>query len=190
MLIAGAVAVPGDAAALDRLMERVYGVLHAMAAQQMKGEAAGHTLGATALANEAYLRLRNRGTGFTDRGHFFAAAAQAMRAILIDHARRRDAAKRGGKDLQRCPLDDHLEATGHAPDRLLAIDEALEAIERADQGRPGRGERGGRLVEVARMSVFAQMTAEQIGLALGTSARTVERDLEFLTVLMKRRYGI
>src|SRR5262245_26873972 len=112
----------GEGRAAAELLPLVYDELWKLAAARMAGERPDHTLDATALVHEAYLKLAEQ-QSFQNRGHFFSAAAEAMRRILIDHARTRTAGKRGG-DRQRVPFVD-LTDIGRTPDGLLAVDEAL-----------------------------------------------------------------
>jgi RNA polymerase sigma-70 factor, ECF subfamily len=157
----------GDPDALDRLLPLVYDELRVLAKSQLRGERPAHTLGATALVHEAYLRLseRNQLTP-ADRRHFFSIAAQAMRRVLIDYARRRNRKKRGeGVDPE--PLDDRMEfLTKEAADELLAMDEALARLAHAN-------ERAARVVE---QRFFAGLTLEETADVLGVSLKTVQRD--------------
>ena len=119
----------GDAPAAAELLPLVYEELRQLAAARMRHEAIEHTLQPTALVHEAYLRLiGSQPEGWQNRGHFFGAAAEAMRRILIDHARQRGRLKRGG-DLERIPLADPLESSGDDPDELLALNAALSEFE-------------------------------------------------------------
>jgi RNA polymerase sigma factor (TIGR02999 family) len=122
----------GDPRAAEELLPLVYDELRKLAAQRMAQEQPGQTLQPTALVHEAYVRLVGQGDpGWESRGHFFAAAAEAMRRILVDRARHRAALKRGG-NAQRVAWDDHL-AVADCPDQdLLALDEALAELEAHD----------------------------------------------------------
>ena len=155
----------GEAGAPDALVEALGPELHGLAGRLLRGDLAGHTLQPTALVNEAWLRLFKRpDADFGDRGHFMNAAARAMRSILIDHARRKQAAKRGG-NMQRHPLDAVAEAV-EAPDiDLLALSEALEEFERLDPEST-------RIVE---LHFFAGRTFAEIAELLGLAQRTVLR---------------
>jgi len=121
----------GDEAAAERLLPLVYDELRRLAAARLRHENAGQTLQATALVHEAYLRLveGEGGHSWRSRGHFFGAAAQAMRRILIDRARRKRRERHGG-DHRRVDLDTAFPAIQASPDALLAVDEALERLER------------------------------------------------------------
>ena len=129
------------------LFERVYDELRVLARQRMANERADHSLQATALVHEAYLRLGS--DGFENRAHFFHAAARAMRQILVEHARARGRIKRGG-ELQRVTLDLSLLAARSDPGELLALDEAISKLEQEDESAAtvvrlrffGRAERG------------------------------------------------
>lgn len=155
----------GDPHAAEKLLPLVYDELRRLAARKLAHEKPGQTLDATALVHEAYLRLvgdREGGRRFKDQGHFFAAAAQAMRRILTDRARRKRTRKRGG-GLQRQPLDT---VAAPAPDEdLLALDEALEKLAARDPEKA-------RLVE---LRYFAGLTGEQAAAVLGVSPTTADR---------------
>ena len=119
----------GDRGALDRVLATLYQELHGMARRQLAGQQHGHTLDATALVHEAYLKLIGRGNGasaqFDDRAHFFAYAASSMRSVVVDYARQRLAQKRGG-DLHRVTdLPDDLESALRVDDETLGLDAAL-----------------------------------------------------------------
>ncbi|MCB9913568.1 MAG: sigma-70 family RNA polymerase sigma factor [Planctomycetes bacterium] len=150
------------------LLELVYGELHAMARGRMGGERAGHTLQATALVSEAWLRLGSAEAGWRDRSHFFAAASEAMRRILVDHARKVRSQKRGG-DLARVTLGAPDAALEVWPDELLALDEALNALEREDP----------RAAEVTRLRYFVGLSMPEVAQALDVSERTAHREWTF-----------
>jgi RNA polymerase sigma factor (TIGR02999 family) len=155
----------GDPQAASQLLPLVYDELRRLAARHLGRERPGQTLDATALVHEAYLRLVGDGETrrpFTDRGHFFAAAATAMRRILTDNARRKQARKRGG-GLRRQPLD---AVAAPEPDaQLLALDEALERLAERDP-------RKARLVE---LRYFAGLTGDQAAEVLGIAPTTADR---------------
>ena len=164
----------GDQTALDKLLPLVHDELRRIAHRYMRREGPGHTLQTTALVNEAYLRLAGgRQVEFQDRAHFFAVAAQVMRHLLVDYARNRRYAKRGG-DAQQVSLDEAAEAAiaaqgrdeqGH-DEQLLALDEALSKLASIDQ-------RKSRLVE---LRYFGGMNTEETAEVLGVSPITVKRE--------------
>ncbi|MFO7587698.1 MAG: sigma-70 family RNA polymerase sigma factor [Gemmatimonadota bacterium] len=159
----------GEPEALELVFPLVLEELRAVAAGRLRGEAVGHTLQPTALVNEAYLKLvASPEVDWRDRAHFLAVAARAMRQVLVDRARRRNADKRGagarpttlsGKGL--------LEAGGGpSPEETLALDAALEKLDRVDS----------RLREVVELRFFAGLTDTEIAEALGVTRRTIQRD--------------
>jgi RNA polymerase sigma factor (TIGR02999 family) len=165
----------GDPHAAERLLPLVYDELRRLAAQKMAGEKPGQTLDATALVHEAYLRLVG-GQQFANRRHFFAAAAEAMRRILIERARRKGRLRHGG-ERRRVELPaDLLAAEGPGSD-VLAVDEALEAFARHDP----------EAAELVRLHVFAGLTVEQAGDLLGLSARTAYRNWQYARAWLYRR---
>ncbi len=156
----------GDRAALDQLAPLVHAELRRIARRQMSGERHGHTLQATALVNEAYLRLAGQG-GFEwqSRAHFFAVCAQVMRHILIDHARAHTRDKRGG-GAAHVSLDEAAVAAGERASELLALDEALRALEAVDAQK-------GRIVE---LRYFTGLSVEETAEVLKISPTTVRRE--------------
>ncbi len=155
----------GDPHAAGQLLPLVYDELHRLAAHKLAREKPGHTLQPTALVHEAYLRLVGDAAPRWDgRGHFFAAAAEAMRRILVDHARRRTAQKRGGL-ARRVAWDDRFTVADAEDDELLALDEALGELERHDP-------RGAQLV---KLRYFSGLTHQQAAEALGISRRAADR---------------
>ena len=155
-----------DSRVVDRLFPLVYDELRRIAAAQMKKERPDHTLRATALVNEAYLKLVDQTrVQWQNRAHFFAIAARAMRRILIDYARTRSREKRGG-DQERVTLEG-LESGGERElDELLDLDEALRRLEDLDA----------RQAKVVEMRFFGGVSMEEIAKVLGVSAATVDRD--------------
>src|SRR6185436_20188142 len=134
----------GDESALNRLVPLVHGELRRLARRLMAGEHVGHTLQTTALVNEAYLRLVDlRMMGWQDRGHFLGMSARLMRRILVDHARVRQAQKRGGEQ-QRVPLEEAASVSTERAVDLIAMDDALDALARVD----------GRKAQVVEMRFF------------------------------------
>jgi RNA polymerase sigma-70 factor (ECF subfamily) len=158
----------GDEAALARLTPLVHQELQRIARRCMRGERAGHSLQATALVNEAYLRLVDvRQVSWQNRAHFLAMTARVMRRILVEFARARGREKRGGGALQ-VTLADGLLTTDKGPD-LVALDEALETLARLD-------ERRSRVVE---LRFFGGLSVEETAEALSVSPETVMRDWRF-----------
>lgn len=149
----------GDAGAISSLIPRIYATLHRLAHRQRSREQA-HTLQTTALVHEAYLQLANRGdVSFVDRAHLYAYMSQAMRHILVDHARRHRAQKRQAPEIAEEPAgSDVLD--------VLAIDEAMSRLAALDA----------RLARVAELRLFADLASPEIAEILGVNARTVERD--------------
>lgn len=156
----------GDHHALDRVLPLVYQQLRAIAERALRGERTGHTLSPTALVHEAYLKLvQLERVSFADRAHFFAACAGEMRRVLIDHARRRGAGKRGA-GAEHVPLENAVAAAEDRPAELIALDEALSRL-------AVLSERQARVVECR---FFAGMDVTETAAALGISAATVKRD--------------
>jgi RNA polymerase sigma factor (TIGR02999 family) len=155
--------------AAEELLPLVYDELRKLAAAKMAHEAAGQTLQPTALVHEAWLRLAGPDNPiFQNRAHFFAAAAEAMRRILIENARRKHALKRGA-GAERVDLD-QVDLAIHADDEtLLAVNEALEKLEREDPDA----------AQLIKLRFFAGMTNEEAGQALGISERTAKRYWSF-----------
>jgi RNA polymerase sigma factor (TIGR02999 family) len=160
----------GDVKAADELLPLVYQELRRLAAHKMADEAAGHTLQPTALVHEAWLRLTNNDptTGFANRAQFFAAAAEAMRRILIDRARRKSAGKRGG-GWERLSLDKLDIAADADDDTLLLVNESLEKL----------AEEEPRAAELVKLRFFGGLTLEEAGQVLGFTERTAKRHWAF-----------
>lgn len=156
----------GDHDALNRLMPLVYDELHRIASRLMRSERRGHTLQATALVHEAYARLVASDAAAGDRVHFMSLVARVMRRVLVDHARARGRAKRGGGRPAVTLAEVEAVAPG-ATDRLLDIDEALDRLKALDL----------RKHQALEMSVFGGMTHAEIAAVLGVSVPTVERDV-------------
>jgi RNA polymerase sigma factor (TIGR02999 family) len=162
----------GDSAALDRLTPLVYEQLRRMARGYMRSERPGHTLQATALVNEAYLRLVDaRDLDWKDRAHFFAVCARVMRRILVDAARSRGAIKRGGQADRldhSTPIDfDRLQTAGAKMSaQVCALDDALNALERIDPRR----------AQVIELRFFGGLSVEETGKVLQISPQSVMRD--------------
>lgn len=157
----------GDTRAADQLLPLVYEELRTLAAQKLSHESPGQTLQATALVHEAYLRLVGaESRNWDSRGHFFAAAAEAMRRILVDNARRKKALRRGGVR-RRIDLDQDLLASEDDPlsEQLVALDEALTKLAERDKVK----------AELVKLRYFAGLTGEQAANVLGISEATAER---------------
>ncbi len=156
----------GDPAARDALIPLVYSELRRLARHYLEQEKRAHTLSSTALVHEAYLRLVNqREVTWQNRAHFFGVAAQMMRRILVDHARKRASAKRGGQSLTLA-LDDAVASAQQNQVDLVALDEALDGLAKLD-------ERQSRLVE---LRFFGGLSIEETSEVLGVSTPTVKRD--------------
>jgi RNA polymerase sigma factor (TIGR02999 family) len=156
----------GDAAAHDDLVPLVYDRLRKLASHHLRGERPGHTLGATALVHEAYLKLAGAQIDWQDRSHFFAVASTAMRRVLVDHAKHRGRQRRGG-EMRQTVFDEAL-VVGPEPDpALIEIDEALDRLEKFDP----------RKAKIVEMTYFGGMSYAEVGEALGVSEVTVKRDL-------------
>lgn len=168
----------GNRAVVDELMPLVYAELRRLAGSFLRGERVGHTLQPTALVNEAYLRLIDqRRVRWRNRAHFFGIAARLMRRILVDHARRRQAAKRGG-DAIVLTLDEALIADETDVD-LVALDDALR----------GLGEMDPDLVRLVEMRFFGGLTIEETAEAMGVSPATVKREWSTARAWLHRELG-
>jgi RNA polymerase sigma factor (TIGR02999 family) len=168
----------GDAQATDALLPLVYEELRLLAAQKLSHEPPGQTLQATALVHEAYLRLLGDGPQNWDgRRHFFAAAAEAMRRILVDQARRKKTQRRGG-DRQRIDLDEANPTYGSPPsaDNLLALDEALQSLAEKDKVK----------ADLVKLRHFAGLTIEQAAEILEISPTTAKRYWAFARAWLLR----
>jgi RNA polymerase sigma factor (TIGR02999 family) len=166
----------GDPHAAEQLLPLVYQELRKLAAQKLAQEKPGQTLQATALVHEAYLRLVGDGEEqhWNSRGHFFAAAAEAMRRILVEQARHKRSAKGGGQ-LQRVELhDEQLQAPSRNID-LLALDEALKKLANRDR----------RKAELVKLRFFAGLTIRQAAAALGISESTADADWAYVKAWLR-----
>jgi RNA polymerase sigma factor (TIGR02999 family) len=175
----------GDPRAAQELLPLVYEELRRLAAAQMARERPGQTLDATALVHEAYLRLvdgERRGSSppWEGRGHFFAAAAEAMRRILVESARRKKRLRHGGA-FQRVELADDVPAAERPPEDVLAVDEALEQLAAADPPA----------AELVKIVYFAGLTMEQAAETLGIAPRTAYRNWAYARAwLFRRLHGV
>jgi len=169
----------GDAAALDRLMDIVYGELSRIARLVLSRERRDHTLQTRALVHEAYLKLVDADVEWKDRSHFFALAARAMRRVLIDHAKSRGRVKRGANPI-RVELKDMPGASPALSIDLLDLEAAIEKLAACDP-------RHGQLVE---LHFYAGMDYNEAAEVLGVSARTVSRDLRIARAFLARELGV
>jgi RNA polymerase sigma factor (TIGR02999 family) len=159
-------AAAGDKEAADLLWQLTYDELHRIAQRHLMRERPDHTLSATSLVNEAYLRLvGQQDINWQDRSHFFGVASRVCRRILVDHARRRHAQKRGGAQA-RVTLDAGLIAIDNQTDEILALNEALERLTALNE----------RLARNVECRYFGGLTEEQTAEVMGVSVRTVRRD--------------
>jgi len=166
----------GDARALDRLLPAVYRELRQLAAQKLSHEKPGQTLQATALVHEAYLRLVGvEGQAWKSKTHFFATAAEAMRRILIENARRKHRLKRGGHR-QRIDLEDGEMVVDGPSQDLLAVDEALTKLAQTDKEK----------AELVKLRYFAGLTIEQAAEVLGISPTTAKREWTYARAWLYR----
>ena len=163
---------------VDLLVPLVYDELRKLASSYLRGERADHTLQTTALVHEAYLKLADqRHTSWANRSHFFGIAAQAMRRILVDHARTRSRAKRdGGRSVT---LEEELAGSVGRPDEILEVDEALERLAQLDP-------RQARIVE---LRYFAGLTIEDTALTLDLSPATVKREWTSARAWLQQELG-
>jgi RNA polymerase sigma factor (TIGR02999 family) len=168
----------GDPSAADQLLPLVYDELRRLAAQKLAQEKPGQTLQPTALVHEAYLRLVDgeQVSNWNSRGHFFAAAAEAMRRILVEQARKRARLKRGG-DRQRLDLDALQLSVPEAADELLALDEALTDFAHKHPGKAA----------FVKLRYFAGLTVEEAAHSLGISTSTADRHWTFARAWLFRR---
>jgi RNA polymerase sigma factor (TIGR02999 family) len=166
----------GDQAALEQLTPLVYSELHRLAHRYLGRERKGHTLQTTALVHEAYLRLIDqKEVRWQNRAHFFAIAAQMMRRILVDYARSRNVAKRGG-GTQQVSLDEAMEVSDERAADVIALDEALKSLSDLDQ-------RKSRIIE---LRFFGGLSIEETAEVLGVSPGTVMRDWTFAKAWLQR----
>jgi RNA polymerase sigma factor (TIGR02999 family) len=165
--------------ALNRLFPVVYAELRAVARAHLRYERSDHTLQATALVHEAYMRLLGGAyPAWNDRQHFFRAAAEAMRRILVEHARRRARVKRGGNPV-RVSLGDVDSAPQYDPEEILALDDAIRRLEDQDPT----------LADVVRLRFFAGLSVEETARMLDVSERTVKREWAFARAWLYEALG-
>jgi len=166
----------GDEKATDELLPLVYEQLRVLAAKKLSKEPAGQTLQATALVHEAYVRLLGKGAqDWDNRGHFFAAAAEAMRRILVENARRKQSQKRGG-GYERVPLDElTISITGPSED-IIAVSEALDKLAVEDQA----------VAELVKLHYFSGLTLDQVAQLRGIGRRTAAKHLSYARAWLRR----
>jgi RNA polymerase sigma factor (TIGR02999 family) len=167
----------GDRRAAAELLPLVYDELRKLAAAKMAVEAHGHTLDATALVHEAYLRLIGD-QGFEGRAHFFAAAAEAMRRILVNHARDRKRLKRGGGRV-RVELFDRIGSLAEDPDLVLSVDELLDRLAHEDDAS----------ANVAQLHLFGGLSVEEAGAAAGLSRAVAYRNWTYARAWLREALG-
>jgi RNA polymerase sigma factor (TIGR02999 family) len=165
----------GNQEALDRLMPMVYDELRRLAGRYMRSERSEHTLQATALVNEAYIRLVDMEVSWQDRAHFFAVAARLMRRLLVDHARAHQRVKREG-GAAKVSLDEAVEVSSKPSVDLVALDEALTRFATFDP----------RKAEIIELHFFGGLSNEEVAEALGISRATVQRDLRLAKAWLSR----
>ncbi|MEA3196227.1 MAG: hypothetical protein QOF32_279 [Gammaproteobacteria bacterium] len=168
----------GHPQALDRLTPLVYDELRRLARNYMRAERGSHTLQATAVVHEAFLRLIQANVALQDRGHFFALASRLMRRVLVDHAKTRSRMKRNGgaKDT----VTDEMHETAPAMDfDVIALDDALEGLQQMEP----------RLAQVIELHYFGGLTYDQIAAAVGASAATVHRDIRLARAWLLNEIG-
>jgi RNA polymerase sigma-70 factor (ECF subfamily) len=168
----------GDEAARGELMNVVYATLHRIAKSHLRKERSDHTLQPTALVNEAYLKLFGHSEiQFADRAHFFAVVSQAMRRILVDHARARATARRGDGRVQSDPAIGMESDSGRQQTRLLELDLAMDAL----------AQENSTLAELIEMRYFGGMTAEETAEVVGRSVHVVRHELRLAPAWLRRK---
>ena len=166
----------GDRTSAEQLIPLVYDRLHDLAEGYLRNERSGHTLQPTALVHEAYLLLADQSRiSWKGKTHFFAAGAGAMRRILVDHARRRRAQKRGG-GANRFTLPEGVVADGRPDQDILAVDEALNRLAEIDP----------RQAQIVELRFFGGLTVDEVAEVLGVSKRTVEREWTVIRAWLRR----
>ncbi|HYX90085.1 MAG TPA: sigma-70 family RNA polymerase sigma factor [Myxococcaceae bacterium] len=174
-----AAAETGDEAALTRLVPLVYEELRRLARRHMAGQRPGHTLQTADLVNEAYLKLVNaKETGWKNRVHFFAVASRAMRSVLVDYARRRGYAKRGGNPV-RVSLSEADQISEQRTAEVVAVDEALSRLAALDP----------RKAQIVELRYFGGLSVEEAADLLGLSSRTIKREWRWARAWLYRELG-
>ncbi|MGD9855481.1 MAG: ECF-type sigma factor [Planctomycetaceae bacterium] len=176
----------GDSGAADRLLPLIYGELRRLAAQKMAEEKPGHTLQATALVHEAYLRLvgPQAAACWESRGHFYSAAAEAMRRILVESARKRKRRARNGGSGKKCVLDQELTINVNEIDvahraELVDLDAALDRLAESDP----------QAAQVVKLRFFAGLNNEQTAATMGVSVKTIQREWAYARAWLGRALG-
>ena len=165
----------GNKDALDQLMPIVYAQLRKLAAHSLRGERPNHTLRATELVHEAYLKLVGSETPWQNRVHFYAVAATVLRHILVDHAKTNRRQKRGG-DAEKIPLDEAVVISPQASSEVMSLDEALKRLASSDA----------RKSQIVELTFFGGMTLEEIAAVLNISDKTVHRELRVAKAWLHR----
>jgi RNA polymerase sigma factor (TIGR02999 family) len=165
----------GNQEALDQLMPVVYGQLRKLAAYSLRGERPGHTLRATELVHEAYLKLIDSEIPWQNRAHFYAVAANMLRHILVDHAKAKQREKRGA-GAEKVPLDEAVLVGPEASSEVVDLDEALKRLAVND----------GRKSQIVELTFFGGMTHEEIGAVMNISPKTVQRELRVAKAWLHR----
>jgi RNA polymerase sigma-70 factor (ECF subfamily) len=169
----------GNEAAMDQFVPLVYDELRRLARRHLAGQRRGHTLQTADLVSEAYLKLVNvKGAGWKDRLHFFAVASQAMRSVLVDYARRRSYAKRGGNPL-RVSLSEADEVFEQQTAEVVAVDEALSRLAALDL----------RKAQIVELRYFGGLSVEEIAHLLDLSSRTIKREWRWARAWLHRELG-
>jgi RNA polymerase sigma factor (TIGR02999 family) len=170
----------GDSGTANQLLPLIYDELRRLAATKMAGESPDHTLQATALVHEAYVRLVDveQAQQWNSRGHFYIAAGEAMRRILVESARRRQSTKRGG-DLNRVELEDEISDGEELTLNVLALDEALAELESKEPD----------IADLVKLRFFCGLPMEQAASSLGISSRTAYRNWDYARALLFRMLG-
>lgn len=167
----------GHPQALDRLTPLIYDELRRLARGYMRGERADHTLQATAVVHEAFMRLIQANVSLQDRAHFFSLASRLMRRVLVDHAKSKSRAKRNAGTREMPPLPQHEESDTEF--NMVALDDALESLAQLEP----------RLAQVIELHYFGGLTYDQLAAALGASAATVHRDIRLARAWLLNEIG-
>jgi len=170
----------GDADAQTQLIDAVHGELRVIAARYMRREKGDHTLQTTALVNEAYMKLMNlKVSNWQDRAHFYAVASRVMRQILVDHARKHIAGKRGG-GIEVLPLNEGIVFTPGRSSQIVQLDDALTRLAKTDD----------RASKVVELRFFGGMSVEECAEVMGISPRTVKREWMFARAWLRTEFGL